>query len=71
MGANPKKNRKGEGHPRAAVKRDQSAASQHPALIALVRLLARQAAAEWLAASGGSSPLSENLNDQDNKDSQT
>jgi hypothetical protein len=70
-GARPQKKRKGEGHLRPAVQRDHSAVSTHPVLIALVRLLAREAAAECLAASGGSSPLPEKVDDQDTQASQT
>ncbi|MEP7172435.1 MAG: hypothetical protein ABI705_02990 [Aestuariivirga sp.] len=56
-GAKPQKKQAGEKHLRPPVQRDQSAHSPHPALIALVRILARQAAAECLAASSRTSPL--------------
>ena len=69
-GPNPHKKRKGEGHLGPTVQRDPSSVSTHPVLITLVRLLARQAAAECLAASDGSSPFPENRNDQDIQDSQ-
>ncbi len=36
----------------------------HPVLIALVRLLAREAAAAWLASENGTDPNPENTNDQ-------
>ena len=62
-GASPEKKRKGEGKLRPAVQRDPP--TLHPALIALVRLLARQAAAECLTASGGFSSLPEKADDQD------
>lgn len=71
MGARPRKKRKGDGHLHPTVQRDHLTVSTHPVLIALVRLLAHQAAAECLAASGGSSPLPEHLDDQNIKDSQT
>ncbi len=64
-GARPREKRKGTGHLRSAVPRDHSAVSTHPVLIALVRLLAREAAAECLAALGGSSPLPEQVDGQD------
>ena len=66
----PQEQRKGEGHLRSPVQRDQSAVSTNPVLIALVGLLAREAAAECLAGSGGSSPLPEQVDDQDNQASQ-
>ena len=69
-GAMPREKRKGTGHLRSAVQRDHSAVSTHPVLIALVRLLAREAAAGCLAASGESSPLPEQVYDQDNQASQ-
>ena len=55
----------------AATACDQSIVSTHPVLIALVRLLAREAAVECLAESGGSSPLPEKLDDQATEATQT
>lgn len=65
IGARPWKERKGDGHLHPTVQRDHPTVSTHPVLIALVRLLAHQAADECLAASGGSSPLPEKFDDQD------
>ena len=49
----------------------QLAASSHPVLIALVRLMAREAAAELLAVSGGTSTLSDTLDGQESTASKT
>jgi hypothetical protein len=63
--AAPQTKVKDDGHLRPADQRDHSAVCVHPVLIALVRLLARDAAAERLAASGGSSSAPEKGDDRD------
>ena len=64
-GAIPRKKRKGDGHLRSAVPRDHSAASKHHVIIDLVRLLAREAAAEWLVGEKATLVSPENSDDQD------
>lgn len=55
-GARSHKKKDGEGLLRPSRQRDLSTVLTHPVLIALVRLLAREAAAKFLAAPDVSSP---------------
>ena len=61
-GAKPHLKMKGDDHLSPAAQRDQLVISAHPVLIALVRLLAREAAAECFAAFCQSLPFPENVN---------
>jgi hypothetical protein len=67
-GAGPRPKQGNDISPHASVQHDRATLSIHPVLKALVQLLARQAAAECLAASSGGSPNAEETSDDQDEE---